>query len=205
MANVRSGDFTCDRNMLWSAAMTNDVGLEYNFTDFKRDAVIVSFVVIALGIFGFYDVYEDWVEHVSSSHLISESLFNLLKIAAGFYLLSRICRSKRPSVNEVQKEYLNTRQSLTEYKSQVEKLREGITRTITDQFKVWKLTNAEEDICLLLLKGFSLQEIAKVRATSERTIRQQASTMYKKTGLSGRAQLSAFFLEDILVVNARAA
>ena len=33
---------------------------------------------------------------------------------------------------------------------------------------------------------------------SERTIRAQAQSLYSKAGLSGRASLSAFFLEDLL-------
>ena len=53
-------------------------------------------------------------------------------------------------------------------------------------------------MALLLLKGLSLKEIAQIRATSERTIRAQALSLYGKAGLSGRAALSAFFLEDLL-------
>ena len=34
---------------------------------------------------------------------------------------------------------------------------------------------------------------------SDRTVRQQAVEVYRKSGLSGRAELSAFFLEDLLL------
>jgi hypothetical protein len=51
---------------------------------------------------------------------------------------------------------------------------------------------------LLLLKGFSHKEIARVRHTSTTTIRQQAASIYQKANLSSRAALSAFFLEDLL-------
>jgi len=34
---------------------------------------------------------------------------------------------------------------------------------------------------------------------SERTVRQHSVAVYRKSGLSGRAQLSAFFLEDLLL------
>jgi DNA-binding NarL/FixJ family response regulator len=44
----------------------------------------------------------------------------------------------------------------------------------------------------------SLKEVATVRATSERTVRAQARALYSKAGLTGRAALSAFFLEDLL-------
>jgi DNA-binding NarL/FixJ family response regulator len=61
------------------------------------------------------------------------------------------------------------------------------------------LTEAEREVALLLLKGLSNKEIAAVRAASERTVsREQAQSIYSKAGLTGRATLSAFFLEDLL-------
>ena len=54
-------------------------------------------------------------------------------------------------------------------------------------------------IALLLLKGPSHKAIAAVRQTSEKTVRQQSLAVYRKAGLSGRAELSAFFLEDLLL------
>ena len=70
---------------------------------------------------------------------------------------------------------------------------------IQAQFQAWGLTPAEQDVGLLMLKGFSHKEIARLRATSEATIRQQAASIYDKANLSGRAALSAFFLEDLLL------
>jgi DNA-binding CsgD family transcriptional regulator/uncharacterized small protein (DUF1192 family) len=68
---------------------------------------------------------------------------------------------------------------------------------IEDQFRRWQLTAAEIDIAGLILKGASLKDIAGARATSEPTIRQQAQSIYRKSGLSGRAELSAYFLESL--------
>lgn len=70
---------------------------------------------------------------------------------------------------------------------------------IQAQFQTWGLTPAEQDVGLLMLKGFSHKEIARLRTTSEATIRQQAASIYEKSNLSGRAALSAFFLEDLLL------
>jgi DNA-binding NarL/FixJ family response regulator len=52
---------------------------------------------------------------------------------------------------------------------------------------------------MLLLKGLSHKEIAEVRAITEATARQQARAVYRKAGLSGRADLAAFFREDLLL------
>lgn len=76
---------------------------------------------------------------------------------------------------------------------------EGLGAYIKAQFDEWGLTAAEQDVALLLLKGLSMKEISAIREVSERTIRQQATTIYGKAGLTGRANLSAFFLEDLLL------
>jgi DNA-binding NarL/FixJ family response regulator len=70
---------------------------------------------------------------------------------------------------------------------------------IRAQFEAWRLTPAEQEVGLLLLKGFSHKEIARLRNATESTIRQQAASIYQKANLNGRASLSAFFLEDLLL------
>lgn len=75
----------------------------------------------------------------------------------------------------------------------------GLAHAIDEQLDAWGLTPAEKEVAFLLLKGFSFKEIAPVRGTSERTVRQQGLAVYAKSGLAGRAELAAFFLEDLLV------
>ena len=85
-----------------------------------------------------------------------------------------------------------------QWRDETRSLLKGLGEAIDRQFLTWKLTQAERDVGLLILKGLSLKEIAAARVTSERTIRAQARSIYAKAGLSGRAALSAFFLEDLL-------
>jgi DNA-binding CsgD family transcriptional regulator len=75
----------------------------------------------------------------------------------------------------------------------------GLGAAIDAQFDRWGLTAAEREVAMLMLKGLSHKEIAAVREASERTVRQQARAIYAKANLSGRAALSAFFLEDLLL------
>jgi putative tricarboxylic transport membrane protein len=72
-----------------------------------------------------------------------------------------------------------------------------VTKHIETEFSRWTLSDTEKDIAWLILKGFSFLEIAEMRNRSERTIRQQAGAIYAKSGLRSRAELSAFFLEDL--------
>ena len=85
-----------------------------------------------------------------------------------------------------------------QWRDETRMLLKGLGEAIDRQFLAWKLTEAEREVGLLILKGMSLKEIAAMRLTSERTIRAQAQSIYAKAGLSGRAALSAFFLEDLL-------
>jgi DNA-binding NarL/FixJ family response regulator len=50
------------------------------------------------------------------------------------------------------------------------------------------------------LKGLSLKDIALARGVSEKTVKQHNLTIYQKSGLAGRAELSAFFLQDLLTM-----
>jgi DNA-binding NarL/FixJ family response regulator len=73
----------------------------------------------------------------------------------------------------------------------------GLGEAITAQFRTWRLSSGEAEIAMLLLKGLSHREIAGLRATSEATVRQQARAIYQKSGLGSRAELAAYFLEDL--------
>lgn len=101
---------------------------------------------------------------------------------------------------------LETNQQFSAYRVEAEKWRlesrkyvEGLSTAIDQQLIKWGLTPAEKEVAFLLLKGLSLKEIADVRSTSEKTSRVQSMAIYSKARLAGRSELSAFFLEDLLV------
>ena len=103
------------------------------------------------------------------------------------------------------REQINLSQQLQETKKQLEAshilLKEGkkhFRKVIDWQFRKWSLTKSEQVIALLLLKGLSFKEIAKLRHTQEKTVRHHASSIYSKSGLGGRHALAAWFFEDLL-------
>lgn len=83
------------------------------------------------------------------------------------------------------------------WRAQSRRFIDGLSRAVDAQFDLWSLTPAEADVAGLLLKGASLREIATLRRTSEATIRQQAQNVYRKSGLTSRSELAAYFLEDL--------
>ena len=88
---------------------------------------------------------------------------------------------------------------LTHFKNESKKFIDGLSHQIDEQLSSWQLSKAEKDIALLILKGLSNREIGDVRSTSERTVRQQVTSIFQKANISSRLELSAFFLEDLLV------
>lgn len=76
---------------------------------------------------------------------------------------------------------------------------EGLGRAIDAQFAEWHLTPTEREVALLILKGHGHKQIAALTDRSERTVRQHAGVVYGKSGLGGRAELSAFFLQDLML------
>ena len=78
-----------------------------------------------------------------------------------------------------------------------ETVRPGLRSAMDLQFKSWSLTLAESETAMLILKGLANKEIAAVRSCSDLTVKQQTNAIFRKSGLSSRAQLIAFFLEDL--------
>lgn len=66
------------------------------------------------------------------------------------------------------------------------------------QFGLWKLTPAESEVALFALKGLDVAEIAALRGAAAGTVRAQLTRIYAKAEVSNRAQLAAFFVEDLL-------
>lgn len=90
------------------------------------------------------------------------------------------------------------RRETAAWRARANELLVGLGGTVARQFDDWSLSTAEREVGLLLLKGLSFKEIGAVRGTSERTGREQARAIYKKAGVAGRAELSAWFIEDLL-------
>ncbi|MEZ5502880.1 MAG: LuxR C-terminal-related transcriptional regulator [Halioglobus sp.] len=147
------------------------------------------FAVIAL-LIG-WDVIADFKEGADWEHMAIE-LFVLLIAASGItYLWSQFRRA--------QSDLVQAHVAAEQWRRESDELLRGLGVAIKSQFDTWHLTKAEAEVGLFLLKGLSHKEIAAIRQTSERTIREQARALYRKAGLAGRSALSAFFLEDLLL------
>ena len=150
-----------------------------------------------IAVFTVTDVLFDMKDGAPLSHFPIEILIASVSIGGFFYFLLKNKKIKKALILEsANRKEANAQAAL--WKTKNEKLLLGFSKAISDQLNEWKLSPAEKDVALFLLKGFSTAEIANLRSSSEKTIKQQASSIYSKSGISGRAELSAFFLEEVL-------
>jgi len=130
-------------------------------------------------------------------HLFNEGLILLLTVVATSIVWKEIktgysnTKSLKKSMQRLDQDNLN-------YSKQIKMLKHELFQVVISQLENWSLSKSEQEVSILLLKGLSLDEISQIRSTKEKTIRQQASAIYKKSNLKGRHELSAYFFEDLL-------
>ena len=169
--------------------------------DQMEDSAGVNWLLLALSLtfMGLVatDLVTDYRGGSSVSHLILEG--TLLTGAVGIFAMAiRSLMPARTEIRVLSDDVEGLQKEKEKWKDETHKLLEGLSAEIDKQFSNWQLTRAETEVGFLLLKGFSLKRIGDVRDTKLKTVQQQSQSIYQKTGLSGRSELSAFFLEDLL-------
>ena len=131
-------------------------------------------------------------------HYLFEGALLVFSLATIVWLWVGWMRMRR-SLAGARAESVAHRDERDAWRARSDKLLRGLGGEIDTQLRRWNLTPAERETALLLLKGYGHKEVAALCHRSERTVRQHAVAVYRKSGLSGRAELSAFFLEDLLL------
>jgi DNA-binding CsgD family transcriptional regulator len=163
-----------------------------------RPRAIFAAILLAIAALLGADLATDWTMlSTSPLHLALEGLGALGALGAAAWVLLAL-RSGREEVQRLAGDLAASREEALRWKGEASELLRGLSQAIDHQFDRWELSPAEREVALLLLKGLSTREIAELRATREPTVRQQAQGIYRKAGLLGRAELAAFFLEDLL-------
>jgi DNA-binding CsgD family transcriptional regulator len=165
-----------------------------------RRTGIVAAVTTVLGVVFFLALEIGEEPEMSALEVFVEfiKVLPVVLMSVGVVLLFRVTARQREEQLTLMRDLEVARLQGQRWRSESRSLLNGLGEAIDAQFSRWNLTEAEREVALLLLKGLSVKEISAVRATSERTIRAQSASLYSKAGLTGRAALSAFFLEDLL-------
>ena len=161
-----------------------------------RDVVIAAALGLIM-VLNAMDVVTDIGLGVPRWHIIQESMI-VLASGLGFVYLLWEMRRRTVELRSLSNTLTEADRKLQDITEEMARARHSFAETIQRQFQDWDLTVSEQQVAMLLLKGLSFREVAVVRETREKTVRQQASAIYAKSGLEGRHAFAAWFLEDFL-------
>lgn len=171
----------------------------------RRRTVVLTLIFAGILALAAIDVALDWDEGTDLRHVWIEGgillagFAGLAAVLQRFARLSVEARLLAERADTLTKQLEASAEEAIRWRQETRKVLDGLGAAIDRQFARWELSPAEKEVALLLLKGLSHKEIAEVRQITEATTRQQARAVYKKAGLSGRHDLAAFFLEDLLL------
>lgn len=164
--------------------------------------LVVAGVLILVAVGGGIDLALDRPARWVSTHVIFEVAMMTVSLSFAVWLW-RGWRRASQSLAAARQSFASRHATLQaerdQWRASAQTALSGLGAAIDGQFDAWKLTAAEREVALLLLKGYGHKQIAGATQRSERTVRQHAVTVYQKSGLAGRAELAAFFLEDLLL------
>jgi DNA-binding CsgD family transcriptional regulator len=161
-----------------------------------KQAVLILVLVLIVAS-NLYDLFIDYRHSAPVWHLVEEGAVVVISILAIVWLLLSV-RRQRLELDALRRELSAGAAPAADACPALPAARHQLGEAIREQFRQWQLTGSEQEVALLLLKGLSFREIAAVRQTLEKTVRQQASGIYKKSGVSGRHAFAAWFIEDLL-------
>jgi DNA-binding CsgD family transcriptional regulator len=157
---------------------------------------VLAVLFLALTVGAAVDLYMDRPETLLDVHVAFEVLLLGVSLGAatyltrGWYRSLAVVRSLEVSVREGEAER-------DQWRDRAHQALGNLAEAIEAQLEEWELTKAERQTAFLLLKGHSHKRIGRLTGRSHRTVRQHAVAVSRKAGVTGRAELSAFFLGDL--------
>lgn len=139
---------------------------------------LVFVLDILMSALGFYPVPISWT--LRELMEMGAGLGLLLGMGLGSALLVRMLRD------------------LHRAEARLEKASAAFVDLLNARFDQWGLTAAERDVALFAIKGMSVQEMARLRETSEGTVKAQTAAIYRKANVTGRPQLLSLFIDDMM-------
>lgn len=163
----------------------------------SRIPLLIAASLLAIALLGTIDLLLDSPGR-SNLHTVVEVLFILFCVASAV-TFGISWRRSEGALARVRRTLDTRSEERDAWRAKAEATLRGLSESIDAQLTAWGLTPTEREVAFLLLKGHAHREVAALCDRSERTVRQHAVSIYRKSGLAGRAELSAFFLEDLLV------
>ena len=143
-------------------------------------------------VFFLFDIIFDVRDHILEAtmyetfelvHLLFEG-FAVVAIGAGIWLTFQYQKILKEQAE-------NAEQSLYYLKNDFDTL-------LKKKFKTWGFTDAEREIAILVLRGFTNAQIAELRETKVGTVKVQIHKLIQKTNSVSRTDFMAVFMDEFL-------
>ncbi len=151
----------------------------------RRHILALAALAIAILFFA-YDIVADWLyedEYGTFHFLVELVVFVGVSMALIFGL--RDLRRLRVRLNR--EEHRNRLFST------------ALAESIDEQLDEWRMTRSEKDVAWFIIKGYRFAEIARIRGVKESTARLQATSLYAKADVNGRAEFVAEIIQPLLM------
>ena len=162
-------------------------------------------IIIMLNMRDFYYDYGEYQEGKYSLFSLALESFVIVASTLGIAFLIHVIHGRMQEVEVLRHQLKTTHKNINELNQNLSQMNDKMrqasrqySEVIQEQLTTWEFTPSEKEIALLLLKGLSFEEIAGIRDAKEKTVRQQATAIYRKSGLNGRHEFAAWFFEDFL-------
>ena len=156
------------------------------------------FLLFCITFLNLFDFYFDWLESEHNILHLSIEIFIILISIGGISFLIKEAYQRQLEIENLQKQLQDSHANIDAINHKIRQASRQYVEVIQEQFEHWSFSPSEKDVALLLLKGLSFGEIAQIRKTKEKTVRLQATAIYRKSGLNGRHTFAAWFFEDFL-------
>ena len=162
----------------------------------KKDSYFFLIIFACIVIITSIDIVRDLHEGLPLGHVLHEMGIAFLCLILSLYQF-KIIRSKSEKLKHIQNDFAQIHEENNQIKLQLKKLSGDFHQIINLQMEQWKFSESEKDIGKLIMKGLNMTEIAQIRQTSESTVRQQATSLYRKANVHNRQEFISYFLEDL--------
>ena len=164
---------------------------------FRSNELFFILLLTIIAAMNILDIAGEYQEQSTIWHVLQEGIVVIASCGGIAYLLWDVIQ-RRHELDQVKNQLQQANSHLSESNEKLQVAKRQYIEVIDQQLTDWSLTPSEREVAMLLLKGLSFEEVAGVRETKEKTVRQQATAIYKKSGLSGRHEFAAWFFEDFL-------
>lgn len=165
----------------------------------KPQYLVILFFLIMLTAYTTYEVYDELIDLEQGESPLSVWLEILIVSSSlGFiFYITRLLYKNLTQQKVMEQTLQQMKQQLQSSNQRLQQGKNAFRETIEWQMNEWQLTQTQQEIAILLLRGLTPQEIAEARHVQVKTVRNHLSAIYEKSGLPGRHVFCAWFFEGL--------